>query len=385
MAESIYLALRAERHNVFFDRADLPPGEEYHNRIRQAIERAQLFVFLVSPDAVDAGSYTLTELAIAQKTWDYPAGRLLPVVLHPIALDSVPPYLKSVTFLEPDGNVVAAVADAVHRIALVRRRAALKIFAIGLAATAVVGAGAYLYWTNRETAQEATGKDGAPAMLIPAGTFTMGDDEDSPLREVYLDAFYLDKYEVTTSRFEKFLQATGSLRPPDYWDEVADSSGALPVVGVDWRDADAYCRWADKRLPTEAQWEKAARGTDARIYPWGNDDPTPARANFGNASSDPYKGGLAAVGVHAVGKSPYAVDDLAGNVAEWVEDWFAEGYALGDVRNPSGPDTGTGKVIRGGGWHEPGGRLMSTKRFHASPDTRADDIGFRCARDARAP
>ena len=169
LAESIYLALRAERHTVFFDRADLPAGEEYDSRIRQAIEGAQLFVFLLSPDAVDAGSYTLTELGIAEKTWDYPAGRLLPVMLRPTALDAIPPYLKSVTLLEPEGNLVATVADAVHRIALVRWRAVLKTSAIGVAAAIAIGIGAYFFLANRHPAQQETGRDGAPAVLIPAG------------------------------------------------------------------------------------------------------------------------------------------------------------------------------------------------------------------------
>ena len=214
----------------------------------------------------------------------------------------------------------------------------------------------------------------------------MGDDEESPQREVYLDAFYLDKYEVTVSRYARFLQATGSVKPPEGWEElVLDSGGELPVVGVDWRDADAYCRWAAKRLPTDAEWEKAARGTDGRIYPWGNDEPTPARANFGKSAASAYQGGLAAVGSHDAGKSPFGVQDLGGNVSEWAMDWYEEGFPRGDVRNPKGPDSGSTKVIRGGGWQEPGWRLKSTKRYFANPANRADDIGFRCAHDPRAP
>ncbi len=384
LVEPIYLALRAQRHKVFFDRTDLPPGEEYDTRIRQAIEGSHLFVFLVSAESLEPGSYTLTELGIAQKTWEQPAGRLLPVVLRPIGLDRLPPYLKSVTILEPEGNVPAAVADAVHRIVLARRRAVLKKFAIGSAAAIIIGAGVYLYLANRQPSREMIGKDGAPAVLIPAGNFMMGDDEEAPIREIYTDPFYIDKYEVTTSRYAKFLQATGSVRPPDYWEEARlDSNRELPVVGVDWHDADAYCRWTGKRLPTEAEWEKAARGTDSRLYPWGNDEPTPARANFGKSAPSPYKGGLSAVGSHAAGKSPYDVQDIAGNASEWVADWYAEGFARGDVRNPKGPESGTGKVIRGGGWDDAGERLKSTKRFYAAPVNRADDIGFRCAQDLR--
>jgi formylglycine-generating enzyme required for sulfatase activity len=384
LVEPIYLALRAQGHKVFFDRADLPAGEEYDSRIRQAIEASQLLIFFLSPAFLDAGSYTLTELHIAQKTWEHPAGKLLPVLLRRVDLKQIPPYIKSVTFLEPEGNVTATVADEAHRIALTRRRRLLKSFAKGLAVAIIFGIASYFYFANREPSNETTGKDGAPAVLIPSGNFTMGDDEEAPLREIYVDAFYLDKYEVTTLRYAKFLHATGSAKPPEGWEEVnLESMGNVPVVGVDWRDADAYCRWAGKRLPTEAEWEKGARGTDGREYPWGNDAPTVARANFGKSAASSYQGGLSAVGKHEAGKSPYDAQDLAGNASEWVADWFAESFERGDVRNPKGPETGTGKVIRGGGWYDPGDKIKSTKRYHARPTTRGEDIGFRCAHDLK--
>ena len=214
LVEPIYLALRAQGHKVFFDRAELPPGEEYDSRIRQAIEGSQLLIFFLSPAFLDSGSYTLTELHITQKTWEHPAGRLLPVLLRRVDLKQIPPYIKSVTLLEPEGNVTASVADEVHRIALARRRRLLKNFAKGLAAVIIFGIASYFYFANREPSSETTGKDGAPAVFISAGNFTMGDDEEAPLREIYVAAFYLDKYEVTTSRYAKFLHATGSAKPP---------------------------------------------------------------------------------------------------------------------------------------------------------------------------
>src|SRR5262245_7542412 len=192
-AEAIYLALRGQGHTVFFDRTDLPPGEEYDARIRRGIESSQLLVFLVSPYSLDAGSYTLTELDIARKTWEHPTGKVLPVVIRPTPLDRIPPYLKSVTLLETEGNIVATVAEAVHRIALAKRRAILKTVVKGAAMAGIACAGWYFYWTNRQPARETTGKDGAPAVIVPAGNFTMGDDEQSPLREIYLDAFYIDR------------------------------------------------------------------------------------------------------------------------------------------------------------------------------------------------
>jgi formylglycine-generating enzyme required for sulfatase activity len=333
---------------------------------------------------LEPGSYTLTELGIAEKTWEHPAGKLLPVLLFPMGLDRLPAYLKSVTLLEPEGNVPAAVADAVHRIAIARRRAMLMQIAIGATAALLIGVGVYFYLAKRQPSREITVKDGAPAVRVPAGNFTMGDNDAAPLREIYVDGFYIDTYEVTRSRYGKFLQVTGFVRLPDYWKDIGvDSTGNLPVVGVDWQDADAYCHWAGKRLPTEAEWEKAARGTDGRLYPWGNDEPTPVRANYGKSAGSPYNGGLSTVGSHEAGKSPYDVQDLAGNASEWVADWYAESFAGGDVRNPKGPAQGAGKVIRGGAWDDPGERIKSTKRYYASPDNRADDIGFRCALDRK--
>ncbi len=383
LVEPIYLALRAQGHTVFFDRADLPAGEEYDARIRQAIEKSQLVLFMVSPDSLDPGSYTLTELAIVQKTWGHPAGRVLPVILRPISLERIPPYLKSVTLLEPQGDLTASVADQVYRIAQARRRARLKNAAAVLVA-AVLCAGAYVYLMFRDPAAEIIGNDGAIAVVVPAGNFVMGDDVESPLREVYLDNFYIDKYEVTLSRYAKFIDATGGARPPEGWQQLhLESVGALPVVGVDWHDAEAYCRWAGKRLPTESEWEKAARGGDGRKFPWGSEDPTPAHANFGKSASGPYSGGLEAVESRPAGKSPYGAHDMAGNASEWVSDWFAAGFVRGDVRNPKGPENGTAKVIRGGGWYDPPERLNSSRRMHASTTTRADDVGFRCAKDYR--
>ena len=383
LVEPIYLALRAQGHTVFFDRADLPAGEEYDARIRQSIEKSQLVLFMVSPDSLDPGSYTLTELAIAQKTWGHPAGRVLPVILRPISLERIPPYLKSVTLLEPEGDLTASVADQVYRIAQARRRARLKSAAAVLVA-AIVCAGAYAYWMFRDPAAEITGNDGAIAVVVPAGNFVMGDDVESPLRQVYLDNFYIDKYEVTLLRYAKFLDATGGARPPEGWQQLhLESVGALPVVGVDWHDAEAYCRWAGKRLPTESEWEKAARGGDGRKYPWGSEEPTPAHANFGKSADGPYSGGLAPVESRPAGKSPYGAHDMAGNASEWVSDWFAAGFVRGDVRNPKGPENGTAKVIRGGGWYDPPERLNSSRRTHASTTTRADDVGFRCAKDYR--
>jgi sulfatase modifying factor 1 len=378
-AQAIYLALRDQGHKVFFDRADLPAGEEFHNRIRAAIEDSQLFLFLISPNAIDAGSYTLTELDIAEKA----NVRRLPVALGKLDVGQLPAALKAVTFLESDGNLPAAVAAEVHRIADVRWRRRLKYVCAAVAVLAICAA--LFYANNGQSKNAIVGQDGAPAVLIPSGVFIMGDGEESPRREVFVDAFYLDKYEVTVARYAAFSKASGNVKLPEEWDTVDLTNGAeLPVVGVDWQDAQSYCQWSGRRLPTEADWEKAARGNDARKFPWGNDAPSDERVRFLKAYENPvYKDGVAPVGSHPKGISPFGIDDLAGNVWEWVADWFGESFPRADVRNPKGPNSGSARVLRGGGWYDPPERVTATKRMHAPPQHRDDSIGFRCARDAK--
>jgi formylglycine-generating enzyme required for sulfatase activity len=378
-AKSIYLALRDQGQKVFFDRAELPAGEEYHNRIRKAIQSSQLFIFLISPNAIDGGSYTLTELNIAEKT----GTKLLPVLLHETAVDQLPAAIKAVTFLETDGSLPGAVAAEVHRIAGEWKWRRLKYAAAATAVIVLISVGLF-YGLKARSRTDVIGKDGAPAVLIPAGTFIMGDDENSPRREIFVSTFYMDKYEVTVGRYAAFLKANGNVKPPEEWDTANIQIGAeLPVVGVDWRDADGYCRSTGKRLPTEAEWERAARGDDERKYPWGSDAPTPELATFGKPYQNPvYKDGVTRVGTHSKGKSPFGIYDLSGNVWEWVSDWYTESFPSDDVRNPRGPDNGKHKVMRGGGWYDPPDRITATKRMYADPAQVDDEVGFRCAGNA---
>jgi formylglycine-generating enzyme required for sulfatase activity len=380
LIDPVRYALAEQRHDIFFDREDLQPGEGFDSRIRRAIERCELFVCFITPNTVDAGSYTLSELAIAQRVWPHPAGHVLPVMLAPVAIEQIPAYLKSVTLLEPIGNVPASVADAVHQIARQRRRQRVRRIASWTLAILVPVALTFYWATHRPAANS---KDGAPSVPIAAGVFTMGDDEFSPQREVYVSAFDIDQFEVTNARYAKFMSENGSVAPPDYWERVSpDSHGQLPVVGVSWHDANSYCRWAGKRLPTEAEWEKAARNGDARVYPWGNDEPRANLATYARTVEHAYDGGVTPVGSHASGRSLDGVHDLAGNASEWVGDWYSESFRSDDVRDPSGPTDGVDKVIRGSGWRDPAERLHSARRYHASAATRADDLGFRCAKSA---
>src|SRR5262245_28118082 len=209
-AKNVYLALRDQGHKVFYDRADLLGGDEYHNRIRGAIDRCHLFVFLISPNAVDANSYTLTELAIAEKA----NRKFLPVMLHETDIALLPASLKAVTFHRSDGNLAASVAAEVHRIAGELRRKRLKQFALDGDTVAVAAVGVF-YGSSVWKKPQQVRKDGAPMVLIPAGRFIMGDDESSPRREIFVDRFNIDKYEITVARYAAFLKATGNAKTPE--------------------------------------------------------------------------------------------------------------------------------------------------------------------------
>jgi formylglycine-generating enzyme required for sulfatase activity len=229
--------------------------------------------------------------------------------------------------------------------------------------------------------------DDAPMAVIPAGEFWMGRDgtealeEERPRHRVRLSAYAMDLYEVTTGRYARFLSA-GGRKPPLLWEQVdAGIHGDRPVIGVDWNDADAYCRWAGKRLPTEAEWEKAARGSDERRYPWGNHEPAPDLANYALGARFSYSQVLTPVGRYEKGKSPYGIYDMAGNVWEWMQDWY-EGnyYERSPEHDPIGPEQGQFKVLRGGSWSELPKYLLTYGRFKLPPNTRNSYTGFRCAK-----
>jgi formylglycine-generating enzyme required for sulfatase activity len=223
-------------------------------------------------------------------------------------------------------------------------------------------------------------------VLVPAGEFTMGspagDADEQPAHRVLVDSFFMDKYEVTVRQYGVFLQEAGGDRPSEWKTMNKTANQNRPVMGVDWADAVRYCKWAGKRLPTEAEWEKAARGTDGRLYPWGNDPPTSLHANFGKTGSNDH-GSLAPVGTLEHGKSPYGIYDMAGNVWEWVSDWYDDAYYKNSPpQNPVGPSMGGFKVIRGGSWASGPRNLRSADRYWDPPSFRSLYFpGFRCAKN----
>jgi serine/threonine-protein kinase len=259
--------------------------------------------------------------------------------------------------------------------------------------------------TTHEPASGATQvrlQDGMVMVYVPAGEFSMGSNDgfldEQPVHTVYLDGFWIDSTEVTNTMYVKFLHAVGNqveggvtwLNEEGYdvriiqfdWGWVVESGyGDHPVGIISWYGAQAYCDWVGGRLPTEAEWEKAARGTDGRTYPWGEADPTCSLSNsfYGCAHGTDY-GDTIWVGSHPRGASPYGALDLAGNVREWVADWYDESYyRVSPERNPTGPISGTLKIVRGGGWGHDAHTVRSAYREEARPDSTWDISGFRCS------
>ena len=255
-----------------------------------------------------------------------------------------------------------------------------KSKAIGLAEAADKKAA-----TDSHHASTVHGPDLQDMVLIPAGEFLMGTDDrirdEKPLYVVYINSFFIDKFEVTNENYKKFVDATG--RPaPDNWqgNNYSPEKRKHPVVFVDWIDADAYCRWMGKRLPRETEWEKAARGTDGSIYPWGNKWDI-------NKSNNPLSGhgGTMEIGSFEAGKSPYGLYDMSGNVWEWIDDY----YLPHPGSNYVSPEFGTKyRMLKGGSWFDCsfytcGISSPSFNRSFFDQYTKNDSFGFRCAADAR--
>ncbi|MDT7042512.1 formylglycine-generating enzyme family protein [Candidatus Nitronereus thalassa] len=241
-------------------------------------------------------------------------------------------------------------------------------------------------WANHPEVE----RDDVSMVNIPAGNFIrgsstgMGRSDEMPREKIYIDAFSIDKFEVTNKRYLAFIAATGHKEPYNVYEEgslfkVTDIHD-LPVVQVTWHDAADYCQWVGKRLPTEAEWEKAARGTDGRMFPWGDEKPSSLHANYDRDWAD--KATLKPVGSLPQGASPYGVHDMSGNAREWVQDWYDKDYyAQAPKRNPRGPDKSLLKVIRGGSWRSFDSDIRAAARGKGGFALKTHGTGFRCARD----
>jgi len=223
------------------------------------------------------------------------------------------------------------------------------------------------------------GWDGKEMRLVPAGPFLMGDDggpqDERPRHRVNLPAYWMDTYPVTNAEYARFVAETG-YRAPCHWPESAYplDKADHPVVNVSWEDAQAYAAWAGKRLPTEAEWEKAARGTDGRVWPWGNTF-EPARCNTREAGT----GSTTPVDAYAPqGSSPYGLADMAGNVWEWTSDWYRAYPGSSYASDNFGEQY---KVLRGGSWSYNSTSARCAARTFDSPSFFCDSYGFRCVVD----
>ncbi|MCH8312573.1 MAG: SUMF1/EgtB/PvdO family nonheme iron enzyme [Nitrospinae bacterium] len=233
---------------------------------------------------------------------------------------------------------------------------------------------------------------GSEMILIPAGEFIMGswDDfgrkDEHPAHPVYLDAYYIDRYEATGKDFEAYMDDQPRVHPTItgwYERKVRPDMARRPVFGLTWKRCQNYCVWAGKRLPTEAEWERAARGTDDRIYPWGNEPPDPSRSNFGRCCFVMKGLVFNDVGNLKAGKTPNNIFDLAGNVAEWVFDWYDKNYyKVSPRKNPKGPEKGRYHTIRGGAWNSFPGYLRSSARYGYNDAKDFYGIGCRCVKSA---
>lgn len=261
-------------------------------------------------------------------------------------------------------------------------------------------------------------KDGMEMVFVPAGAFEMGSSEgnqrEQPVRQVYLNAYWIDRTEVTNAMFKKFVNETGwrteaekagwSWAYQSFEKDYEATSGATwrnphpgfwianlenhPVVHVSWADAQAYCEWAGRRLPTDAEWEKSARGTDGRTYSWGNEDPDGHLANFADVNLEHFLSDenvddgyqfTAPVGSYPAGASPYGALDMVGNVAEWVHDWYCSSCPHDSINNPVGPAFGDERILRGGTWISSIDSLPSWHRSRLYPESTGSFYGFRCA------
>jgi formylglycine-generating enzyme required for sulfatase activity len=234
--------------------------------------------------------------------------------------------------------------------------------------------------------------DNMTMVYVPEGSFPMGNERgfssERPVHDVSQGAFWIDGTEVTNEQYALCVK-DGSCKQSEYADEADYNGDNYPVVGVSWFDAEAYCVWADARLPTEAEWEYAASGPEGLAHPWGDVFDEEGGANFCDTNctatslrderfDDGYKF-TAPVGNYPEGVSWAGALDMSGNVSEWVQDWYDEAYyANSPALNPQGPDSGESKVLRGGSFSDSAADLRAVTRAFANPDEQRDNAGFRC-------
>jgi formylglycine-generating enzyme required for sulfatase activity len=294
---------------------------------------------------------------------------------------------------EATARVHERVYKRMRRGLIMQRTFKLAGVAVAVVVIALLAVGAMAYWQGRlpdvageqDVAPLGAGDtwtrpaDGMVMVYVPEGEFLMGSADDdpgtsgaSPQHTVYLESFWIDKTEVTNAQYGKCIEA-GACEEPGCWDMESYNAPDQPVVCVTWHQAQAYATWLGGRLPTEAEWEKAARGTDGRIYPWGNSPPDCSKATYRFCADRPLP-----VGSLPDAASPYGALDMAGNAAEWVADWFqVDYYSQSPSVNPQGPGFGLARVVRGGSFHGSPEVGRSDLRWPRTPTNSVSDVGFR--------
>lgn len=395
--ERLAQALEAEGWSVWWDR-NILAGRRFNQEISRELAAARCVIVVWSEHSVDSdwvlseadkglGRDVLTPVRFDEAAIPMPFDRVQAVSLAGWSGDTSHPEFR---------KLVASIANTLHeeRSAdseapaprlwrrLSRAQSTALLVAAGIILTTIGVTGWRLVGPNRGMVR------------IGAGEFRMGTppqeegtpENETPRHTVYLDEFFIDRYEVTVADFRRHMEMKDETFA---WnDQQGDDQD--PVIGVTFYEAEGYCTAQRKSLPTEVQWEKAARGPDAREYPWGDDSPTASRANF-FLPEDGYPN-LAPVGSFRAGSSPYGVHDMAGNVAEWVVDWYVKDTYLERWRrrlvsnNPPLPEepqlaSEKYKVVRGGSWRSRPTELRAALRKWELPSARLETVGFRCVRN----
>jgi formylglycine-generating enzyme required for sulfatase activity len=396
-ADRVYKALETEGIHCWVAHRDILPGDDWLESIIAAVEKSQVLVLVFSANANNS-KWVKDEVTMALDE---------DIKIIPFRIDDVSPRgaLKILkyrcqwldAFTPPMEEHIEKLINVVCR--HLRKEVPIpkempedvKKIAEKIGVKVI---------KNDKGFREVDYGDGIIMVYIPAGEFTMGSndyDDEKPIHTVYLDGYWMGKYEITIKQYMKFVNATKTHYPEwleqgskynintgddDYYKKFLSNENH-PIVGISWNDAKAYCDWLSIeknltfKLPTEAQWEKAARGADGRKYPWGNDVPDGTLANF-----EGKVGKTSLVYSHPNGASPYGLLDMAGNVWEWCRDWYgSDSYSKSPKRNPPGPESGPNRVVRGGGWFVIAGYLRCANRYVVRPSARGYDLGFRLCQD----
>jgi formylglycine-generating enzyme required for sulfatase activity len=390
-ADRVYAALEAEGIRCWAAHYDIVPGDDWLEAIINAVEKSKVLVLVFSSNA-NHSEWVQDEikLALEEKIKIIPfriedvspQGGLKILKVRCQWLDAFTPPIE-----EHIGKLVKVVCRHLGKEPKISEKSKVnekpeapeeempeEVKSLKSKAQKI--------YKNEKGYWEADYGDGIIMVYIPEGEFTMGSNDyasEKPIHTVYLDGYWMGRNEVTFDQYDKYCEETKKKKPSG----IGWGRGNRPVIHVSWDDAVEYCKWLSNekglkfKLPTEAQWEKVARGTDSRMYPWGNGEPDETLANFNRkiVKTSP-------VGSYPKGASPYGLLDMAGNVWEWCNDWYGiDYYKKSPKKNPTGPESGTGRVLRGGGWGNNAGYIRCANRGNYDPSRRYTDVGFRLCQD----